>query len=650
MRKGRISTLLGVLVTFCTLAAGLSWQGSARAEEAENVMLIFDASGSMWGQIDGKPKYEIARDVVGGVLSDMSGKVNLGLMVYGHRTKGNCKDIETVIPVSPIDAGRYMTAIRKIRPKGKTPITAAVRKAAEGMRYREEKSTVILVSDGLETCKVDPCALAKELERDGVDFTVHVVGFDLKKQDTSSLRCLAEATGGKFLSAENAGELGQAVGQVVAAVKEPQPAPVPEPQPVAEPAGVKLSALLSEGGELVKSGLLWTITKAGEAGKPVKKTAKSQPELALEPGKYHVLVTHRLARAETGFEVPESGLLEKQVVLNAGLLKVSAIAEEGGETLTGVLFYLYDGAGKKLKSRGGGETGFVAGAGTYKIEVVFGKIKATASADIAAGETTDIVVTLGSGFIKPSMRLSAGADAGDRDVIYTIYEAKQNLQGKRKRLLSRRGSARMAVSSGKYYVEAKYGSAVAGVEVEVRAGQLVEPVITLGAGILSVRGLATEGGEQLSKIYFTVFENRKSLDGTRKKVISGQGSTPKYKLSAGKYYVTAVYGFARASGEFEVKSGELTQAAINLNAGVLEAKAAGPDGKEVYRPYFTVYEAKKNLEGKRKRITGTGGSPRSFRLTAGKYFLVVTSRKKTVEQDVEVKAGERTEVTAEFSE
>jgi len=199
-----------ILVIFCMLVFPLANTIAAQ----EDVMIVLDASGSMWGRIDGKPKIEIAREVLGKVLTDLDGKANIGILTYGHRKKGDCGDIETIIPVGRVDHAKYMKVINKLSPKGKTPISDAVRKSAEELRFTEEKATVILVSDGLETCNADPCALAKELESQGIDFTVHVVGFDLKGKDISSLQCLAEETGGKYLAADDAAELGDAFGKI----------------------------------------------------------------------------------------------------------------------------------------------------------------------------------------------------------------------------------------------------------------------------------------------------------------------------------------------------------------------------------------------------------------------------------------------------
>jgi hypothetical protein len=115
-----------------------------------------------------------------------------------------------------------------------TPISAAVRMAAEQLRYTEQKATVILVSDGEETCNADPCALGKELEAAGVDFTAHVVGFDIAKGSKADrqLQCLAANTGGKYVTAKDAGELNRALQSVAKAPVTPaKPKPTGDLKP-----------------------------------------------------------------------------------------------------------------------------------------------------------------------------------------------------------------------------------------------------------------------------------------------------------------------------------------------------------------------------------------------------------------------------------
>jgi len=63
------------------------------------VLIIFDGSGSMWGQIEGKTKIELAKKAMTGVLKEFPEEVDIGLIAYGHRNKGDCNDIELLSPV-----------------------------------------------------------------------------------------------------------------------------------------------------------------------------------------------------------------------------------------------------------------------------------------------------------------------------------------------------------------------------------------------------------------------------------------------------------------------------------------------------------------------------------------------------------------------
>lgn len=211
---------LGLLAASLLAAGGLYAANTQRPA----TMLVLDASGSMWGQIGGQPKIAIAREAVGSMLSGWNGG-ELGLMAYGHRRKGDCADIEVLQAIGPDTAAGIRKQVDALNPKGMTPITASVRMAAERLRFTEQKATVILVSDGEETCSADPCALGKELESMGVDFTAHVVGFDIEKGSKAhkQLQCLATNTGGRYLEARNATELNKALGEVAAAKPAPQP-------------------------------------------------------------------------------------------------------------------------------------------------------------------------------------------------------------------------------------------------------------------------------------------------------------------------------------------------------------------------------------------------------------------------------------------
>ena len=194
---------------------------TASDPQQPRTIIVMDGSGSMWGQIDGRPKLEIARETVADVVGKLPANQTLGLIAYGHRRKGDCKDIELIVPPAPGTSGKVLNAVNDMRFLGMTPLSEAVRQAAQALRHTEQAATVVLVTDGLETCNLDPCAVANELEKSGVDFTAHVIGFGLTKDEGAKVACLATNTGGRYLQASDGAGLSAALRQ---AVSEPAPA------------------------------------------------------------------------------------------------------------------------------------------------------------------------------------------------------------------------------------------------------------------------------------------------------------------------------------------------------------------------------------------------------------------------------------------
>ncbi|MCC7321162.1 MAG: VWA domain-containing protein [Rubellimicrobium sp.] len=280
--------LFALVFAFALLLAPFALApAQARAQERPATILVLDASGSMWGQIDGVNKIVIAREVVAAILADFPADQDLGLVAYGHNRRGDCTDIETLVAPAPGTAAQIAGIVNGLNPRGMTPMTDAVIAAAESLRYTENAATVILVSDGIETCNPDPCAAARVLEETGVDFTAHVVGFDVSGEEEAlaQMRCIADETGGRFLTADDAGELRAAMEEVVEEVTT-RPAP-----PQAEPphtGQVRITALLgSAGGEPVPAPVLWTLEDA--FGTLVADGPDDNPLLRdLAPGTYTV--------------------------------------------------------------------------------------------------------------------------------------------------------------------------------------------------------------------------------------------------------------------------------------------------------------------------------------------------------------------------
>ena len=84
------------ILSAAALAASLALPAAAQSTGGQTI-LVLDASGSMWGQIDGTAKIGIAQSVIGDLLESLPEDQALGLSAYGHRTRGDCTDIETLV-------------------------------------------------------------------------------------------------------------------------------------------------------------------------------------------------------------------------------------------------------------------------------------------------------------------------------------------------------------------------------------------------------------------------------------------------------------------------------------------------------------------------------------------------------------------------
>ena len=530
----------------------------ARAEEGSRVILVLDASGSMWGQIDGTAKMEIAKDVVGRVVGSWKPENEIGLVAYGHREKGSCEDIEVLREPGALDAGDYMSAVNALNPKGKTPMTAAVRMAAESLKFTERKASVILVSDGIETCGLDPCAVAEELEKLGVDLTVHTVGFGLDNQGAvAQLQCLAEKTGGTYTTAENASELEAALTKTVEAV------PAPPPEPAAPEFNLVGHVVMAEGVELPDGydSASWDFFESadGQRGPGVGTQYGVDVKTNMpKPGDYIARISVDLAIVEVPVKILDGKVETLDVSLEAGILNLSGTMD-GTTPLTdsGTTWELLDANGRVLATKYNPEVSFLAAAGAYTVRLKLGTAQAEQAVQIDAGKTTAQSVSLGAGIIEASGVFSAGGPAVPDSSTIELLKGEAGLDGKHEWITTTYGtSTQFKVPAGKYVVAFATDYARGEALVEVTAAGVTKVEVAINGGYLALSGPADSTLE--------VFSAEKDISGKRKYIATEYGGAINKAFAAGTYYVTAKSSDGTIVGEkeFEVKAGARTEGTI----------------------------------------------------------------------------------------
>ena len=533
------------------LAAIFAFCLSAHAAAADRAIIVLDASGSMWGQIDGTPKLEIARDTLRTVLQSVPGEMELGLMAYGHREKGACDDIELVVPPAAGSAASITAAADAMKFLGKTPLSAAVRQAAEALKYTEEKSTVILITDGIETCEADPCALGKELEEAGVDFTAHVLGFGLSAEEGREVACLAENTGGKYLQASDAAALKDALAEAVTIAPELEPEPAPEPEVVAEPAPEPAPAPASEpakparnfapslvmvagGAPLADDGQAWEIHAVATDGTKGERLATEYNAYSgtLEPGDYIVRARLGEAAVELPVKIEAATTASPVFVLDAGTLIVRPRPHEGADVSDSAAVVV-DYPGGSGPATNYGETKIVLPAGEQKLTVRIGQGEVSETLQLAAGQTVEKDVVVGVGRVVLNAFYVEGGDRVDASGLSVrILKARQTVDGKRDEIAYGYGpDSRFDLPPGDYVAVMRMDQAEVECPFNIRAGEARDVAAVLDAGVLSV---SAPGARHIE-----IFEAKKDIEGNRKSVGYTYDDAHQATLPAGDYVVVA---------------------------------------------------------------------------------------------------------------
>ena len=168
------------------------------------VLLIFDASNSMSGKWQGKEKISIAKDLAFQLIDSLIKipNVQLALRVYGSTVKyppGDCKDSKLVIPFKTNNIKEIKNLITSLKPTGITPIEYSLIQSVEDFPDNTSLNNIIIITDGIEECKGDPCKARQYLESKGIIFKPFIIGIGLNTQQAQSFNCV-----GKYIDAQQA--------------------------------------------------------------------------------------------------------------------------------------------------------------------------------------------------------------------------------------------------------------------------------------------------------------------------------------------------------------------------------------------------------------------------------------------------------------
>lgn len=167
------------------------------------ILFVLDGSGSMYAKMGKDNRITVAKRLLSRMVDSLQNKgdLELALRVYGHqyqKTDRNCKDTKLEVPFSANNHQAIKENIKGLRPKGTTLIAYSLQQAAYDFpKTKGVRNIIILITDGIEECDGDPCAVSLALQKQGVTLRPFVIGLGLSVEFKSQFECV-----GRYFEAE----------------------------------------------------------------------------------------------------------------------------------------------------------------------------------------------------------------------------------------------------------------------------------------------------------------------------------------------------------------------------------------------------------------------------------------------------------------
>lgn len=554
------------------------WTGPGTAQEARpRAVVILDGSGSMWGEIEGTAKIEAVKAGLSQLIDRLEGRADLGLVGYGARRKSDCKDIDLAFPPGRIDAAAAKAWLGKFSPRGKTPMAATLSKAAAALAEGGKGGHIVVVTDGADNCRADPCAVASDLAAGDPDLRMHAIILGSTKEDMSKTRCIAEAGKGLVEEVRKPGDLAPALERIMAAITggalpDSGSEAVPEGPP-----GLRLSLRLGPGGAEVADDLAWIVTRDG---KEVYKGSTPRPSLDLDPGSYTVAVTSGGITVEQAVEVGSGGPTTAVLDLGAGIVRIALQAGAGAGTLSDAYYTIYrmaevEGAGRTTVAVGrGAPPPLLLPAGNYRAVFEQGLARIERALNVEAGRELTSEIAFDIGTLTVSAHAVEGGPALENVYITVAEDDPEAPGGRREVATSAAAEPAFTLRAGLYHLKVEHGRAAAVSEATVRGGEETAHPVIVPSGRLRVSSRIAGGPQPIEELLTYRVEG---LEEAGKPALRVNGPSAEMILSAGRYRITSQYGSgnARAEREVMVEPGGDETLVIEHDAGVVAFAISG---------------------------------------------------------------------------
>lgn len=615
----------------------------AAQQASGTILVVLDASGSMWGELPGGTgnKFETAQAALEKYLPAPRTRVKTGLVTFGP----GCSRIDIASPPAIRPVAETLAPLNEISPRSKGPISAALERSL-GLLEAGKKSTMVLLVDGPDNCRQDPCAVAARLAAERPLLKIHTVGLGLARPGRS-IACISKATKGRFFPAVTARDAEAAVAQAVKLAMRGVRSPRLKRKPgIAKrlqrrfdpngPSQLVLDASLGKADKPVDKPVRWRVYKGETAPEAAALPALDvlEPRFAvpMAAGAYWIDASLGRSKYTSKVEVAEKGPTFVKAVFKAGVVKLSV---EGSDPAIPVLFTVKKTGVERaapLVVSPYRQSELVLPAGRYDILAEVGALSVKKTVKLSAGDRQEIPFTLRVSELRLSASaLDGGASAGAYE--FTVFVDDPDKPGGR-RVVARSTSPTpvFRLPAGTYYTEVKSGLAVASGRVALGAGSSIKRSLNLDLARIKVETqFPTTADSQSTPVVYKLF-SRDPLS----IVARSSMRNPQFVVPPGRYRILAEIGArnVRTVQDLDLSSGEDRDVLLNFLAGDVKLRVSDGQGRAITGQFWEVLDSNGALVWRTQQ-----GSPRGL-LAPGRYNVRCETRKGTVEGAFVVAAGD----------
>jgi len=195
-------------------------QNNNKQNENNRILFIFDASQSMLGRWQSGRKIDIAKNLLSNMLDSLKyiNNLEIGLRVYGNKSNyppQDCNDTHLEVGFFPADVSVDLIKkeLSNLQARGSTPIAHSLEKGAKDFPQIKGRNIVILITDGKEECNMDPCAVSRLYQREGIILKPFIIGVGLDDEWKKAYDCV-----GRFFDVSNEEEFSNVLNIVISHV------------------------------------------------------------------------------------------------------------------------------------------------------------------------------------------------------------------------------------------------------------------------------------------------------------------------------------------------------------------------------------------------------------------------------------------------